>query len=668
MTFIGKLIEDQPVTAGAERAPALLSGLTAPADPRERGFGRILGELAAATLVAAVTSLIVQWAVSRLQVPMPSFAPQALASFAVVLLVAGAFWLALRARFTMACRIAGWAGLSALTSAVLSLMLIGTKFYLAGVAGDQLFRIEYVTRLANSAGSGDFAYPDMPGYYPRGWFWLAGRAAAVLHLQGWEIYKPFAILTMAVGTVLAYVAWCLVVPPAQALLAAIAVSTVGVGTWAANEPYAWVFGAMIPPMAVLACQYLAGQEKSAPARRLGRWAPMLLLGILLGLLALFYTLLFGFLVVILVLAGVAAVVASRRAGVPLWTSVRPVLLRLIGIGLVAMPLVLLQWVPYLGALVHTPVTQSGALRFLPSSGAQFPSFVYPASFAGILCLIGLVWGLVRMWGNRDNRDNTVARALVLVTGAGYLWYALSFLGTLANLTLLPFKVELVMDETLRCAGVFGVLEGARWLWRRAERQLRVAAVSAVSVLTLLGMIGELQGAPGALSELTKDAYSSYYPNGTTALGQHDTSQNGAWNQQLHDTITQLTGKPEQDLTVLSTYQDFLAYYPYWNFQTTKLEYANPLADYDLRRAAIESWAKLTSPAALTSALAGSQFRAPNVFVFKRHNDGLHLELSRNLFPAAADNQFYDMVFPALLFDSPSFVSRDAGPFTVVVRR
>src|SRR3977135_1921104 len=107
------------------------------------------------------------------------------------------------------------------------------------MAGDRLFLVEYVARLTNSAGAGDFAYPDLPGYYPRGWFWLAGRAAAVVHLQGWEIYKPFAVLTMAVGTVLAYVAWCLVVRPAQALLAALLVSTVAVSTSASYEPYAW---------------------------------------------------------------------------------------------------------------------------------------------------------------------------------------------------------------------------------------------------------------------------------------------------------------------------------------------------------------------------------------------------------------------------------------------
>ncbi|HEX3786853.1 MAG TPA: arabinofuranosyltransferase [Pseudonocardiaceae bacterium] len=658
MTAIAEdTVTDEAGSTAPDRTRDLLSGLTPPTDPVARGFWRIVGELVGAAVVAVLVSLVVQYVLSRPHLQMPSYAPQAVASFVIAVLVLGGFWLAARARFTAWTRLLVWAGISALTSAVLSLMLVGTRFYLAGIAGDQLFRIEYTTRLTNTAGFADFAYPNMPGYYPRGWFWLAGRVAALLHVEGWVLYKPYAIATMAVGTVLAYVAWCLVVKPAHALLATFAVATVAVATWAANEPYAWIFGALLPPLTVLAWKYLV-----RPAARTGprQWTPLLLLGLLLGLYGLFYTLLLGFFIMVLVLVGVVGVVLDRRSGTPLWTAVRPVLLRLIGIGLVSLPLLLLQWAPYLGSALGSP-TDSGADRFLPSSGASFPIFNYPTSFAGVLCLIGLVWGVLRL------RDDVVARTLMLVAGAGYLWYGLSFLGTVAHLTLLPFKIELVMDETLRCAGVFGLVEGARWLWGRVGPQWRVAAVSTVTVLSLIGVVGELQSGPGALSELVTDAYSGYYPTGDNALGQHDPAQNGAWNQQLHDTIAAMTGKPENQLEVLSTYQDFLAFYPYWNFQTTVLEYANPLAQFDQRRETIQGWAKSPSPTALRAALASSPFGAPNVFVFTREADGLHLTVSQNVFPAAEDNHVFDVVFPASLFDSSEFSTRQVGPFTVVAR-
>jgi galactan 5-O-arabinofuranosyltransferase len=641
-------------------APALLSELDTPDTLVRRGFGRVLGELAAAAVVAVVVSLGVQFVVSRWHVPMPSYAPQSLISLLCAVAVLAALWLAVRSRFGVLGKLISWAGLSALCSGVLSFMLVGTRFYLAGIAGDNLFRTEYLTRFTDSAAFNDFAYQGLPGYYPRGWFWVAGRLAALAHIQGWEIYKPYAIASMALGTVLTYVAWCLVLRPAAALLVSLAVSTVALTTFAANEPYAWVFGALIPPLAAVGWHYLTDR-----AARPG-WQPAVLLGVFVGLLGLFYTLLLGFFVLTLVATGLVAVLLAVRGGERWQPAVRRALTRLVAIGLVSVPLLALQWVPYLATSLGATGKQSGAMNYLPQSGALFPVFNYPTGFAGALCLIGLVWGLLRL------RDNVVARALMLVTGCGYAWYALSFASTVAHLTLLPFKIDLVMDETLRCAGVLGVIDGVRLLWRWLSRRARTQAwrgyaVLVVAVLAVVGMVGELQSGNGSLSELVNDAYSGYYPDGATALGQHDPKQDGAYNQQLHDTIARLTGQPEHDLVVLSTYQDFVAYYPYWNFQTTVLEYANPLAEFDQRNAEIQSWARADSPAALLTDLRTSRFGAPTVFVLRTKPDGLHLTLSRNVFPAAADNVGYDVVFPARLFDSTAFTSSTVGPFTVVVR-
>ena len=649
------ITEEIPRVAEPEPVPALLSELDTPRGLRARGLGSVLGELLAAGAVATVVSLVVQWVLSRPHVPMPSFAPQALISLLCAVFALGALWLAMRSRFAWAGRLTAWALLSALCSGVLSLMLIGTRFYLAGIAGDNLFRTEYLTRLTDSPAANDFAYQGIAGYYPRGWFWPAGRLAALFHLQGWEIYKPYAIASMAIGVVLTFVVWCLVLRPGAALLVSLAVTTVAVTTFAANEPYAWVFGALIPPLAAIGWRYLAGRSAQG-------WQPAVLLGVFVGLLGLFYTLLLGFFVLVLVMCGGAGVVLARRAGAGSWPSVRRALLRLVFIGAVSVPLLALQWVPYLAGSLGGAGEKNGSFRFLPSSGASFPVFNYPTGFAGVLCLIGLVWGLLRL------RDNVVARSLILVAACGYAWFALSFVVTVLHMTLLPFKVDLVMDETLRSAGVLGLIDGVRLLWRRVARQWRTYAVLTVTVLSALGMVGELQNGNNALSELVNDAYQGYYPDGTNALGQHDTTQDGAWNPQLHDTVARLTGKPENQLVVLSTYQDFLAYYPYWNFQTTVLEYANPLANFDARRATIESWAHASSPAALLTAMRISKFGAPDVFVFRTGSDGLHLRVTRNVFPAAADNAAYDVVFPARLFDNAAFTTTKVGPFTIVVRR
>ena len=137
---------------------------------------------------------------------------------------------------------------------------------------------------------------------------------------------------------------------------------------------------------------------------------------------------------------------------------------------------------------------------------------------------------------------------------------------------------------------------------------------------------------------------------------------------LRDTIATLSNKPEHDLVVLSTYQDFLSFRPYWNFQTSYIEYANPLADFNGRREAIESRAKSPSAEAMLAQIQSSAPRPPDVFVFSRHPDGLHMVVTRNIYPVYPQIDSWDVVFPVTLFDSPAFARSDVGPFTVVVRR
>lgn len=120
--------------------------------------------------------------------------------------------------------------------------------------------------------------------------------------------------------------------------------------------------------------------------------------------------------------------------------------------------------------------------------------------------------------------------------------------------------------------------------------------------------------------------------------------------------------------MLSTYLDFLSFWPYWNFQTGVIEYANPLADFNSRREAIENWAKSDSADALLARIRSSALCAPNVFVFSRHPDGFHMVVTRNIYPIYPQIDSWDVVFPAKLFDSPAFTRRDVGPFSVVVRR
>ena len=94
--------------------------------------------------------------------------------------------------------------LSGFAVVTLGMPLGATKLYLFGISVDQQFRTEYLTRFADSPALRDMTYADMPPFYPPGWFWLGGRAAALVGTPGWEMFKPWAITSIAVAIVLAF--------------------------------------------------------------------------------------------------------------------------------------------------------------------------------------------------------------------------------------------------------------------------------------------------------------------------------------------------------------------------------------------------------------------------------------------------------------------------------
>ena len=59
---------------------------------------------------------------------------------------------------------------------------------------------------------------------------------------------------------------------------------------------------------------------------------------------------------------------------------------------------------------------------------------------------------------------------------------------------------------------------------------------------------------------------------------------------------------------------------------------------------------------------------PNDVVVRVADDGLHLRLCRDAFPAAPNVEFYDVVFPAELFEGPEFDTATVGDYLVASRR
>lgn len=626
----------------------------APAEPRITRLtaGRTFTELGLGLVFAVVFSFVLQLAVNRMQIDPGTNVPLALADLAAFVIFAVVFAVVgfdLGRRWPSWVKLGGvWAALTALTTLLLAVPLEASRFFLEGSSVDNTFRLQYLERMGSTGSLVDMNYSGIAPYYPGGWFWLGGRFANLLGWDGWAAYKPYAITWIALTPAVAFVLWSLVVSRRLALLATLPAVLAGFISVAVDEPYAWPSSVWLAPIAVLAWQVFRRRER-VPA-----WT-IVLIGGYLGFCGITYTLHLVFGVLLVVVLAVVAGILDVRQGAAAGPTVRRLLLRLVGIGVLTGVLSLITWGPFIlaGGLGKPNV----AAHFLPDTSADFPTPFVPNTMFGVLCLGGLVWLVVR------SRRNPVAFVLLVITTLVYLWFAVSTLALLVRTSLLAFRFVATVDVALSVAGVFGAVE----LIRALGRHVRPIAAAGFA-LALVGAISVAQSGLASMKDAVNTAESDYYADGFNAKGQHDPSQDGAWTGELISTINTLSGRPPTGDVVLSAYDRLLSFEPYWGFQQTTPQYANPLAGYAQRNDEIKHWASSASPAELSARLATNPHRPPNVFVLRKDGDALVMPIASDSFPQAAPVHVDDVRFDPKLFDSPAFARRDVGPFAVIVER
>lgn len=658
----------------------LMTGPSPTEEPRQGSPVRLplkdaVGELVLGAAVAAVVSMVLQFAIAKVSISEPSYAPVALAAIGSSLILVAAFVL-LAFGYRGAprwLRVAGtWVALSAFTTLALGLQLQSTRFYFGGSSTDNAFRMQYMTRMANNLGLADMNYADVAPYYPGGWFWLGGRFANLLGWDGWAAYKPYALLWVAVTAVVTFTLWSIVVRRRLALLAALATTLAGM-LHGVDEPYAWPSAAWLAPVAVLAWQALR-REEGTP-----RWT-LACVGCYVGFAAITYTLHFGFAVLLVLVMAAVLGVFRVHSGRKVWPTVKQLFFRLLPIGLVSLAVALLVWTPYLvqtKLLLDSP--KNAAMHYLPQEGATFPLPMTETNALGVLCMAGVVWLLLRF------RRNEIAAALLVLVTAIYCWYVLSTLALVAKTTLLAFRLNVILDGALAAAGVFALLELIGFLRERIDAR---HALQVTTVALAVGLIGAVSMNQTAISEklqpAKEQAYSDYYPTGDNAKGAKDPKEPGHWAPAVYAAVGQLTGKDPQENILLTTDYKLMSFKPYWGFQQETPHYANPLGEYDQRADEIKRWAAAKTPQQLLDMLNSSRFAPPNVFVLKhpdnasgqqsgqqgQSGDGgkLQLTLKGDAFPQSPNVRDYDVAFDPAVFQSPQFAQREVGPYTVIVRR
>ncbi len=253
-----------------------------------KGALATVGQMAAAVVAAVAVSTIALIAISRVQWPAFPSSNQlhALTTVGqvgclVLLLGTGFVWRrghrsAGRSEATRgyewAARIGAAVFLSAFTVVTLGMPLGATRLYLFGISVDQQFRTEYLTRLTQSPPAlHDMTYIGLPPFYPAGWFWLGGRVAALTGTPGWEMLKPWAIVSIAIAVVLAMTLWSAMIRFEYALIVTVATTAVTLA-YSSPEPYAAIITVLIPPVLVLAWSGLRGKARQ------GGWAAVVGVG------------------------------------------------------------------------------------------------------------------------------------------------------------------------------------------------------------------------------------------------------------------------------------------------------------------------------------------------------------------------------------------------------
>ena len=618
-----------------------------------RGALAVIGRMAVAIAVAVVVSAVALTAIARVEWPAYNSSNQlhaltTVGQFGCLAGLLASGWLWRRGR-----RLAAHGGallfLSAFVVVTLGMPLGATKLYLFGISVDQQFRTEYLTRLTDTAALRDMTYIGLPPYYPAGWFWIGGRAAALTGTPAWEMFKPWAITSIAIAVVLAFVLWASMIRFEYALIVSTATAAATLA-YAPAEPYAAVITVLLPPVFVLAWSGLRGRDRG------GGWGAIVGVGLFLGVAALFYTLLFGYAAFTVTIMAITLAIA-RRSAEPL--------LRLVVAAAVAGAVALIGWLPYLLAAIGSKPADSGtATHYLPPDGAQLSFPMLEFTLLGALCMLGTLWLVVRA------RSSTRAAGLAFGVVAVYAWSLLSMLATLAGTTLLSFRLQPTLTVLLTAAGAFGFIELTLAIARRYSPDATRRIVVAAGAVGAIGAMTFAQDIPDVLRSDIVVAYTDTDGDGQRA----DRRPPGAerYYREIDARIAEVTGKPRDETVVLTADYSFLSYYPYYGFQVLTSHYANPLAQFDERAAAIKRWATFERPDQLIEALDTLPWQPPTVFLMRRGGAGdsadtYTLRLAEDVYPNQPNVRRYHVPLDAALFDDPRWSVSDIGPFVLAIR-
>lgn len=542
---------------------------------------------------------------------------------------------------------------AALVVTTIAIPLSSTRLYLDGIQVDQAFRTQFLTRMETTMANQDMNYLDMPTYYPIGWFWLGGRLANVLGIPGWEVYQPWAIVSLAIAASILVPLWQRVTGSLPVAAGIALVTTAVTLVLSVEEPYAGIIAMGVPLVCVILHTALGGS-----------WFATAAVMLFFSVSASFYTLFTGVVALAVVVLAVVFAATHRQWWVPFT--------RMLVIGFGSIAIAALAWGPYFYRLLTgDEQPESTANHYLPAEGTQVPVPFLAPSVIGLLCLIGLFYLVLRF------RDRAV-RMLTIATVVFYAWALASMVATLAGSTLLGFRIEILIVLMMATAGVLALAEigrvGPARLYPESTHPHVARRITTIGMIVLLG--GGLfyaQAIPARNESAIDNAYSD--TDGYGERADQYVADVGSAYVDIRDTITGYGHEPTETV-VLTDETPFLSYYPFHGFNAFTSHYANPLGEFSQRneeiaRWAEQSWSSASDPEAMHELITSSRWEAPDVFLFRGSDaenldDGWKLHLAEDIYPNQPNVRYEATFFNPAAFDDPDLWHIDqVGAFVVV---
>jgi galactan 5-O-arabinofuranosyltransferase len=570
--------------------------------------------------------------------PLARYGLRVSAILGVVIGLAALIWCARKAQTWAGDLIASlWAGLGGLTMLI---ALNGTPFGPLGVFGDQSFRTEYITRLTDAWQIKDYFYQLRPGYYAPTFFWILGRAADLLGVEGWRMMKVAAVLGPFLAPLIFYFFW------RRHLDSRIAALVAGVAFLVNDfyEPYGWIVLAALIPWFI--------EVYYGPQRPGAKPFPLWVLGLAGGIMFSIYYYYF-FLIPFFFLVQLAWNRWVGKNGWGLRNLRRPIIVLAISAAVSSF-----FWLPLLINFLTARSFASLNNRWLVADHGDIELSVLSLSVTGLLCLGGLIYLLLTA------RTRLLSQGLLLVVAAAYLWHVAGFFLAAANNPVMSFRMKIIVPVALISAAVIGLWELVRWALGRFDREhARWVSVVMLSFLTLFAADRYVSDILG--NDWIRQAHNATLPDGN--LPRYHDGEAKAVKPAAQDikALVDKGFKGPGHPVVLSDRIDLMAFYPYYGFVQWNSSYSHPTAEFAQRIAFLNGLGSLT-PAEFAERTANNPYDRIDAFVMPVEGETVAFYYTQDKYPNGAGT--YNVSLPKRLFDPAYFEVTTIDNLMVATRR